>query len=98
MFIIYSYWIYINIYYIFWHFKTILNLIKEIKNEKFANILLDILSGLFLEEYKSIYFRKVKNKELEDLYINREMELTKIYLDTINSYQKEVYDKIERTM
>lgn len=76
------------------HFKTILNLIKEIKNEKFSNILLDILSGLFLEEYKSIYFRKVKNKELEDLYINREMELTKIYLDTINSYQKEVYDKI----
>ena len=76
------------------YFKIILNSIKEIKNPKFSNILLDLLSGLFLEEYKSIYFRKDKDKELEELYINKEMELTKIYLDTITSYQKEIYNKI----
>ena len=76
------------------YFKIILNLIKEIKNKKTNKILLDILSGLFLEEYKSIYFRKEKDKELEELYINKEKELTKIYLDTTNSLQKEIYNKL----
>ena len=76
------------------YFKMILNLIKEIKNEKTRKILLDLLSGLFLEEYKSIYFRKDEDKELEELYINKEVEITKLYLDTINSYTKEVYNKI----
>ena len=76
------------------YFKIILCLIKEIKNEKINNILLDLLSGLFLEEYKSIYFRKEQDKELEELYINKEAELTKIYFDAINSYQKETYNKI----
>ena len=76
------------------YFKIILSLIKEIKNEKINNTLLDLLSGLFLEEYKSIYFRKEQDKELEDLYINKEIEITKIYFDAINSYQKETYNKI----
>ena len=76
------------------NFKIILNIIKEIKNEKFANILLDLLSGLFLKEYKSLFFRKEKNKELEELYINKEMELKKIYLDVIPLYQKEIIHKI----
>ena len=76
------------------YFKIILSLIKEIKNEKINNTLLDLLSGLFLEEYKSIYFRKEQDKELEDLYINKEIQITKIYFDAINSYQKETYNKI----
>ena len=76
------------------YFKIILSLIKEIQNEKINNILLDLLSGLFLEEYKSIYFRKEQDKELEELYINKEIEITKIYIDAINSYQKETYNKI----
>ena len=76
------------------YFKIFLNLIKDIKNEKLSNILLDLLSGLFLEEYKSIYFRKEKNKKLEEQYINKEMELTKIYLNKITSYQDEIYNKI----
>ena len=76
------------------YFKIILNLIKEIKNSKTNVILLDILSGIFSEEYKSIYFRKEQDKELEDLYINKEIELTKLYFDAVNSYQKETYNKI----
>ena len=47
-----------------------------------------------LKKINQIYFSKDKYKKLEELYINKEMELTKIYLDTITSYQKEIYNKI----
>ena len=78
------------------YYKIIFNSIKEIKNVAINKILLDILSGLFLQEYKNIYFRedKEKDKELEELYISKETDLTKKYLDKINSYQKEVYREI----
>ena len=35
------------------YFKIILNSIKEIQNEQFSIILLDLLNGFFLEENKS---------------------------------------------
>ena len=38
------------------YYKIIFNSIKEIKNVAINKILLDILSGLFLQEYKNIYF------------------------------------------
>ena len=47
-----------------------------------------------LKKINQIYFSKDKYKKFEELYINKEMELTKIYLDTITSYQKEIYNKI----
>ena len=76
------------------HFKTILNYIKEIKNNKTSNILLDILSGIFSEESKSIYFGKNLNKELIELYKNKEIELTKLYNNENNIYQTEIFNKI----
>jgi hypothetical protein len=44
------------------YFKPILNLIKEIKNIKTNKILLELLSGFFHEDYKTIFFRKIKRK------------------------------------
>ena len=73
------------------YFKLIINLIKEIKNEKICNMLLDLLSGLFNEEYKLIYFRKERDKELEELFIVKELELSKVYLDIIILYSPEIY-------
>ena len=79
------------------YFKSILNLIKEIKNTKTNKILLELLKGFFLEEYKTIFFRKdkEKDKDLEELYESRETELKKLYdYKTNNHYTKEVYEKI----
>ena len=76
------------------YFKIILNLIKEIKNKKINQILLDLLSGIFLDEYKSIYFLKEKNKEIEELYTKSESEIKKLYQDKILPYSKEINEKI----
>jgi len=79
------------------YFKSILNLIKEIKNTKTNKILLELLNGFFLEEYKTIFFRKdkEKDKDLEELYESRETELKKVYdYKANNHYTKEVYEKI----
>lgn len=51
------------------YYKILFSSIKEIKIISFNKILSDILSDLFLEEYKSIFFRNdEKDKELEELY------------------------------
>ena len=79
------------------YFKPILNLIKEIKNTKTNKILLELLSGLFAEDYKTIFFRKdkEKDKDLEELYESKEIELKKVYdYKANNHYTKEVYEKI----
>jgi len=79
------------------YFKSILNLTKEIKNTKTNKILLELLNGFFLEEYKTIFFRKdkEKDKDLEELYESRETELKKVYdYKANNHYTKEVYEKI----
>ena len=79
------------------YFKPILNLIKEIKNTKTNKILLELLSGLLAEDYKTIFFRKdkEKDKDLEELYESKEIELKKVYdYKANNHYTKEVYEKI----
>ena len=79
------------------YFKSILNLTKEIKNTKTNKILLELLNGFFLEDYKTIFFRKdkEKDKDLEELYESRETELKKVYdYKANNHYTKEVYEKI----
>ena len=77
------------------YYKIIFNSIKEIKIISFNKILSDILSDLFLEEYKSIFFRNdEKDKELEELYIKKLTEFKKKYPNKINSYQKGVYTEI----
>jgi hypothetical protein len=73
------------------YFKLIINLIKEIKNEKICNILLDLLNGLFNEEYKLIYFRENRDKELEELYVVKVIEISKVYVNTIILYKPEIY-------
>ena len=76
------------------YFKLILNSIKEIKSKTINKLLLDLLSSLFTEEYKPIYFRKEKHKELEEVYTNREAEFKKQYPNRMRLYQKEVIKEI----
>ena len=76
------------------YFKLIINLIKEIKNEKICNILLDLLNGLFNEEYKLIYFRENRDKELEELYVVKVIEISKVYVNTIILYKPEIYKEL----
>ena len=76
------------------YFKLIINLIKEIKNEKICNILLDLLNGLFNEEYKLIYFRENRDKELEELYVVKVIEISKVYINAIIIYKPEIYKEL----
>ena len=63
---------------------------KSKKNKK----LLSILSNIFLEEYKEIYFRKPKNDELENIFINEQTEFSSKFLETISFYDESTYKKM----
>ena len=63
---------------------------KSKKNKK----LLSILSNIFLEEYKEIYFRKPKNDELENIFINQQTEFSSKFLETVSFYDEDTYKKM----
>jgi hypothetical protein len=63
---------------------------KSKKNKK----LLSILSNIFLEEYKEIYFRKPKNDELENIFINQQTEFSAKFLETVSFYDEDTYKKM----
>ena len=63
---------------------------KSKKNKK----LLSILSNIFLEEYKEIYFRKPKNDELENIFIQQQTEFSSKFLETVSFYDESTYKKM----
>ena len=55
---------------------------------------MSILSNIFLEEYKEIYFRKPKNDELENIFINQQTEFSAKFLETVSFYDEDTYKKM----
>ena len=63
---------------------------KSKKNKK----LLSIISNIFLEEYKDIYFRKPKNDELENIFIYQQTDFSSKFLETVSFYDASTYKKM----
>ena len=61
--------------------------------DKIDNIL-NILNNLFLQEYKSLYFRNPKNEELENLFISEQFEFSKRWTESVHFYNDEAYKKM----
>ena len=53
-----------------------------------------LLSNIFLEEYKEIYFRKPKNDELENIFIQQQTEFSSKFLETVSFYDESTYKKM----
>ena len=76
-------------------FKTLcVNLFKMKTHKK--KKLLSILNNIFLEEYKTIFFRKDQNasEDLENLFITQQTEFSTKFLDTVTFYDEQTYKKM----
>ena len=77
-------------------FKSLITLIKqiEIKEQK---ILFSILNNIFLNEYKSLYFKKnssEKDEKLEEIFIDNQIFFTNIYNGSETEYGDSDYKKM----
>ena len=74
-------------------FKKYVKYFASISKSK-KKILLGILNNLFLEEYKTIYFREERDEELEEMFIHQQTEFSKIYIDMMSYYEDNTYEKM----
>ena len=75
-------------------FKKLCDRIFTMKSKKNKK-LLSIISNIFLEEYKDIYFRKPKkDEELENIFINQQTEFSSKFLETVTFYDGDTYKKM----
>ena len=74
-------------------FTKLCNLLFSMKSKKNKK-LLSIISNIFLEEYKDIYFRKPKNDELENIFINQQTDFSSKFLETVSFYDASTYKKM----
>ena len=74
-------------------FKSLCDLIFSMKTKK-SKKLLNIINHMFLEEYKGIFFRVPKNNELEELFIEQQMEFSAKCQETISFFDENTYKKM----
>ena len=61
------------------------------------NKLLSILSNIFLEEYKGVFFNN-NDKELEDLFIEQQTDFSELCSETVTFYDDSTYKKMFQTL
>ena len=77
-------------------FNDLRDSIFEMKTRK-KNKLLSILSNIFLEEYKGIFFNK-NDKELEDIFIEQQTKFSELCSETVTFYDDKTYKKMFQTL
>ena len=70
-----------------------INKMKTRKRKK----LLSILSNIFLEEYKSVFFDN-NDKELEELFIEQQTDFSELCSETVTFYDDSTYKKMFQTL
>ena len=74
-------------------FKNLCDSIFDMKSKKNKK-LLNIISYIFLEEYKDIYFRKKRDEELENIFIVQQTEFSSKFLETVTFFDEATYKKM----
>ena len=77
-------------------FEDLRDAINGMKTKKRIK-LLSILSNIFLEEYKDVFFNKAEN-ELEDIFIDQQTKFSDICSDTVTFYDDSTYKKMFQTL
>ena len=71
-------------------FNKLVEIIKKLKKKK---KFLAIISNIFIDEYKELYFKK-SSDDLEQLFIEENTKFGEIYQDSFTKYEKETYVKL----
>ena len=74
-------------------FQELCNHIFSMKTKK-KKQLLSIVSNIFLEEYKDIFFREKRDEELESIFIDQQIDFSNKYLDTGTFFDSASYKKM----
>ena len=77
-------------------FSELRDSINSMKKKKKIK-LLSILSNIFLEEYKDVFFNN-NDKELEDLFIDQQTQFSDICSETVTFYDDSTYKKMFQTL
>ena len=77
-------------------FKELRDSIYNMKTKKRFK-LLSILSNIFLEEYKGVFFNN-NDKELEDIFIEQQTDFSGLCLETVTFYDDSTYKKMFQTL
>ena len=77
-------------------FSELRDSINSMKTKKKIK-LLSILSNIFLEEYKDVFFNN-NDKELEDLFIDQQTQFSDICSETVTFYDDSTYKKMFQTL
>jgi len=77
-------------------FSELRDNINNMKTRK-RNKLLSILSNIFLEEYKGVFFNN-NDKELEDLFIEQQTDFSELCSETVTFYDDSTYKKMFQTL
>ena len=72
-------------------FKNLCKILSEKKQTK-NKMIFDILSQIFLDEYKKLFLREDnKDPQLEKIFINQQSEFSKMWPNTMTFYNDEIY-------
>ena len=77
-------------------FNSLIKLIQKLE-KKDANFFYKILNNLFLDDYKSLYFKKntsEKDEYLEEIFINNQLYLSEFYNDFDDGYGLKEYNNL----
>ena len=77
-------------------FSELRDNINNMRTRK-RNKLLSILSNIFLEEYKGVFFNN-NDKELEDLFIEQQTDFSELCSETVTFYDDSTYKKMFQTL
>ena len=69
-------------------------ILDKISKKQRKKELLSILSNLFLEEYKSLFFPEEPNEELEKLYFEEQPNFSSLDYNLFISYDKQTFKKM----
>ena len=77
-------------------FSELRDNINKMKSKKRIK-LLSILSNIFLEEYKSVYFGS-NDKEMEEIFIEQQTDFSALCSDAVTFYEDSTYQKMFQTL
>ena len=77
-------------------FKTVVNIINNMKSRKSKKILFSLINNIFLGEYKNLFFKPNKENDpiLEQIFIQNQTDFSSVYCESEAIYNENTYKKM----
>ena len=77
-------------------FKSFVNIINNIKSKKSKKFLFSLINNIFLGEYKNIFFKSNKERDviLEQIFIESQTDFSCVFCESEATYNEDTYKKM----